>query len=92
MMENVTELNFNIMDVSPLTQEDFEVSELRNPYGSYRIKIKDSIGYNCGSLEDEEHLQHLKRIINEDQQKGINVELFEISQLINGEIIKTQLI
>jgi hypothetical protein len=24
MMENVTELNFNNMDVSPLTQEDFD--------------------------------------------------------------------
>jgi hypothetical protein len=24
MMENVTELNFNIMDISPLTQEDFD--------------------------------------------------------------------
>jgi len=24
MMESVTELNFNIMDISPLTQEDFD--------------------------------------------------------------------
>jgi Zn ribbon nucleic-acid-binding protein len=79
-------------DLNKLTQEDFQVVELRNPYGSYRIKYEDSVAYLCGSLENEDHLQKLKEHIQTQQAENIIIESVEMSQYINGEIIKTQLL
>jgi len=79
-------------DLNKLTQEDFQVIELVNPYGSYRIKYEDSVGYLCGSLENEDHLQKLKTHIQTQQTENIVIESAEMSQCINGGIIKTQLL
>ena len=71
-----------------LTDDDWEIIEVKNPYASFRIKIYDSIGYQCGSLTNEDELNKLKQEIN----KHDDVELFTISQLVDGEIIETTII
>lgn len=66
-----------------LTEDDWEVDELKNPYGAYRIRYIGDVGYGCGSLESEKHLMEFKQHI-----EGLdNVELFSISRLVEGEIV-----
>ena len=60
-----------------------ETDELKNPYGAYRIKHYDSIGYGCGSLKNEKQLNKLKQQVEKDN----SVELFSISRFVDGQIV-----
>ena len=71
-----------------LTDDDWEIIEIKHPYASFRIKMYDSIGYQCGSFTNENELNELKQEIS----KHDDVELFTISQLIDGEIVETTII
>jgi len=51
--------------LSELTEEDWEIKELKKPYGAFRIKYYDALGYECGSLETEDDYEQLLRYINE---------------------------
>ena len=59
-----------------------ETNELKNPYCAYRIKYYDSVGYECGSIENETEYSELKRYVSDNP----NVELFSISRFVDGEI------
>lgn len=59
-----------------------ETHELKNPYGSYRIKHYESVAFQCGGIENEEQYNELKEQVN----KLDNVEFFSISRFIDGEI------
>ena len=59
-----------------------ETNELKNPYGAYRIRIYDTIGYQGGSLENEEDFKQLL----EQVMKIDNLESFSVSKLVNGKI------
>jgi Zn ribbon nucleic-acid-binding protein len=59
-----------------------EINELKNPYGAYRIKYYDSVGYECGSLENEQNCVELLVQVKELN----NVEYFSISRFVDGEI------
>jgi Zn ribbon nucleic-acid-binding protein len=65
-----------------------EVNELKNPYGSFKIKYYDSKGFHCGSLVNEEDYIELKKATELDE----TVESILISRLINDEIKKELLI
>jgi Zn ribbon nucleic-acid-binding protein len=51
--------------LSELTQEDWKVEELKNPYGAYRLKVYHSVATQCGSLENEEQYNELKKTIED---------------------------
>jgi len=59
-----------------------ETKELKNPYGAFRIKYYDSVGYECGSLESEEDF--VKILANVREQKEL--ESFTVSRFINEEV------
>ena len=59
-----------------------EINELKNPYGAYRLKYYDSVGYHCGSLENEK--QFINMLANVKKQD--NAEYFHISRFVDGEI------
>ena len=59
-----------------------EFSELKNPYGSYRIKTYNSPATQCGSLENEDQYNKLKEIIQED----VEIEFCSVSRFVDGEI------
>ena len=59
-----------------------ETKELKNPYCAYRLKHYDSVGYECGALENEEDFIMLS--VNMKEQD--NIELFTISRFVDGEI------
>ena len=74
--------------LSELTDDDWEVVEVANPYGVFKVKFYDSIGTQCGPLENEEELNNIKGQVNGFDAVG-NVEYFAISQFIDGEIKTT---
>jgi hypothetical protein len=59
-----------------------EEKELKNPYGAYKLKYYDSVGYHCGSLENEEGFVGLLANVREMD----SVEYFSISRFVNGVI------
>ena len=65
-----------------------EVNELKNPYGSFKIKYYNSKGFYCGSLVNEEDYIELKNTTELDD----TIESILISRLINDEIKKELLI
>jgi Zn ribbon nucleic-acid-binding protein len=74
--------------LSELTEEDWKVEELKNPYGAYRIKVYHSIATQCGSLENEEQYNELKKTIEDDME----VEFCSVSKFINGEIVTEMIV
>ena len=69
--------------LAELTEEDWEVVELKNPYGAYRFKVTGDISSACGSVESEEAFEAVKKAIAEME----NVEHFSLSRVVDGEII-----
>ena len=66
-----------------------EEKELKNPYGAYRIKHYDSIGYQCGSLASEDDFNNLKEWVNTECN---DVESFSVNRLVDGEIITIDIV
>jgi len=58
------------------------VNELKNPYGSYRLKVYHSPATQCGSFETEEQYNEFKLNLNED----VEIEFCSVSRFVDGEI------
>jgi len=74
--------------LSELTEDDWKVEELKNPYGAYRLKVYHSVATQCGSLENEEQFNELKKTIEDDME----VEFCSVSKFINGEIVTEMIV
>jgi Zn ribbon nucleic-acid-binding protein len=72
--------------INELTEDDFEIIELKDPYGAYRIKFYNSPGYTCGSLGSEEQLNELKSELEESIHAGVTIEYCTVSRFVDGEI------
>lgn len=70
-------------NLSELTDEDWKITELKDPYGAYRLKHTDDLGTACGSIEDEDGYHAIKKAVAEME----NVEYFSVSRLIGDDII-----
>jgi hypothetical protein len=66
----------------------WEIKELKNPYGAYRLKVYHSPATQCGSFENEEQYNEFKENIRED----VEIEFSSVSRFINGEIVVETLI
>ena len=60
-----------------------EFLELKNPYGSYRIKTYNSPATQIGSFENEEQYNEFKKSIMDD----VEIEYATVSRFINEEIV-----
>jgi len=67
-----------------------EIKEIKNPYGAYRIRYVDSIGYHCGSLENENDYEELKLTVSLNENGAM--EHVAINRYVDGEIIEEILI
>ena len=56
--------------------------ELKNPYGSYRLKTYQSPAYEIGSFETEDQYNNFKSNLTED----VEIELCTVSRFVDGEI------
>ena len=74
--------------LSELTDDDWEIYEVKNPYGAYRLKVYNDIGTQCGLLEDEEQYNNFKTANEVD----VEIELCSVSRLIDGKIVTEILI
>ena len=72
--------------LSELTEEDWQITELKNPYGSYRIKYYGAIGVECGSIETEQEYRVFKEEVCHMSEIEENIEFATVSKLINGAI------
>ena len=66
--------------------DDWEIIEIKRPYGAYRIKYKDVSIEECGTLITYEDFKILKRKVDENL---ADVESFTISRYKDGEIKET---
>lgn len=74
--------------LSELTDEDWQIDELKEPYGFFKAKLTDELGWYCGSVETEEAFEAVKEQI----MKLDNVEYFVLSRFVDGAIIESILI
>jgi len=68
--------------LSELTEEDWKIEELKNPYGAYRLKVYHSVATQCGSLENEEQYNEFKLQLEGD----VEIESCSVSRFVDGEI------
>ena len=68
--------------LSELTEDDWKVEELKNPYGAYRLKVYHSVATQCGSLENEEQYDEFKLQLEGD----VEIEFCSVSRFVDGEI------
>jgi Zn ribbon nucleic-acid-binding protein len=60
----------------------YEVSELKNPFGSYRLKVYQSPATQCGSFEKVDQYEEFKKNIEND----VEIEFCSVSRFVGGEI------
>ena len=68
--------------LNELTEDDYEIIYSKDPYGAYKIKMYEGVGYTCGSLESEERLNELKNQCKQDN----TIEYLQVSRFVDGEI------
>jgi hypothetical protein len=71
-----------------LDESDWEIKELKKPYGAYRIKTHQSIATQCGSLSNKKQYDHLKSTIKDD----VEIEFCTVSRLIRGKIVEETIV
>ena len=75
-------------NLNELTESDWNIEELKNPYGAYRLKVYHSVAAQCGSLENEEQYNELKKNIEAD----VEIEYCSVSRFIDNKIVEELLI
>ena len=70
-------------ELSELTEADYVVKELKNPYGAYRLKLSTDIGCLCGSFADKEQYDYFCSEIIKEQ----DLEYCSTSRFVDGQIV-----
>lgn len=68
--------------ISELDEDDYEIVCNKNPYGAYKIKMYEGVGYTCGSLKNKKQLNELKKQCEQDD----TIEYFQVSRFVDGQI------
>lgn len=76
--------------LTELTESDWEVKELKNPYGAFRYKMVGEVATVCGSLETAEDADRFRAEMKLEYQE--HVEFAQISRLVNGEIVVEEVV
>jgi len=71
--------------LTELTESDWEIFELKNPYGAYRYKMAGEVATACGSLETPEDADRFRTEMKLEYHD--HVEFAQINRLIDGEIV-----
>ena len=69
--------------LTELTDDDWKVEEVKNPWGAYRLKQYNSVVYQCGSFGGEEQYIKFRNMVNQDD----DIEFWSVSRLVDGEIV-----
>ena len=71
--------------LSELTETDWEITELKNPYGAFRYKMAGAVGTICGSLATAEDANKFRIEMKLEYQS--HVEFAQISRLVDSDIV-----
>jgi hypothetical protein len=69
--------------LSELTEEDWKIEELKNPYGAYRLKVYHSPAVQCGSFTNKEEYDYFVSEVTKD----VELQFCSVSRLVDGKII-----
>lgn len=69
--------------LNELTDEDWVVAEIKNPYASSRLKMKGEIGTQCTSIETEEQYDEFVDFVSSMKS---DIEYASTSRFVDGEI------
>jgi DNA-directed RNA polymerase subunit RPC12/RpoP len=70
--------------LNELTESDWDVKELKAPYGAFKYKMCGDIGTSCGSLKTAEDAERFRIEMKLEYQD--HVEFATISRFIDNEI------
>jgi len=76
--------------LNELTDEDWRIDEVKNPYGAFRYKIENSVAFHCGCLESEQDANEFRTEIL--KQQDVVVEYAEISRFVDGDFVVEKII
>ena len=71
--------------LSELTETDWKVEELTNPYGAYRYKMAGDIVTCCSSLATAEDADRFRAEMKLEYQS--HVEFAQISRLVDSDVV-----
>ena len=74
--------------LSELTERDWQILELKKPYGAYRLKTYNSIATQCGSLPNKKAYDQLKENIKDD----VEIEFCAVSRYIRGKHVTEMIV
>ena len=66
-----------------LTENDWKIEELKNPYGAYRLKVYHSVATQCGSFTNKYEYDYFISEISKD----VEIEFCSVSRFVDGEIV-----
>lgn len=70
--------------LNELTEVDWDIKEIKNPYGSYKFKVAGDVVTCCGTLQDSKDADDFRVSMKLEYQR--HIEFAEISRLIHGKI------
>lgn len=74
--------------LNKLLVEDWEIKEVKNPYGAFRLRFEGEVGFSVGTVNTEQDWIELKeRVLEESKTKKVHI--FVLSQYSDGAIVKT---
>ena len=68
--------------LNELTDDDWKITEVKNPYGAFIVKCYDQVGYTCGSFDSEESFNQIKNQVSTDS----TLETLTLNRFIDGEL------
>ena len=68
--------------LNELTDDDWKITEVKNPYGAFIVKCYDQVGYTCGSVDSEESFNQIKNQVSTDS----TLETLTLNRFIDGEL------
>lgn len=70
--------------LNELTEVDWDIIEIKNPYGSFKFKVAGDVITCCGTLQDSKDADDF-RVSMKLEYQG-HIEFAEISRLVDGKI------
>ena len=71
-----------------LTDNDWKITELKKPYGAYRLKTYNSVATQCGTLPNKKAYDQLKENILDD----VEIEFCAVSRYIRGKHVTEMIV
>ena len=71
-----------------LTDNDWKITELKKPYGAYRLKTYNSVATQCGTLPNKKAYDQLKENIKDD----VEIEFCAVSRYIRGKHVTEMIV